>query len=241
MKGLAVAAMLMNEPYRSRRGATERTGANRVVQWLNRNPAHSQPGRCLGCGARGHAHDPLLPYGVEPTGHRQQRAAWRSDAADRGAGPAARCQSDDCVARAEAACLPFPGLRLRSIRASSADQTRCANAGVVRLLRQAVSGNQRGRDSTRGTPEQRMTYKDDMPFAVEEWSPAGGFVRDIARSSNQHIARAALRPRSPSIPRCTSSWQPLRALILDEQMLRHRRSGLPQNVVPAEGKWGKRA
>jgi hypothetical protein len=40
-----------------------------VVEWLNRNPAHSPAGRCLGCGDREHAHDPLLPYGVEPTGH----------------------------------------------------------------------------------------------------------------------------------------------------------------------------
>src|SRR5271166_2537894 len=40
-----------------------------VVEWLNHNPAHSPAGRCLGCGDREHAHDPLLPYGVEPTGH----------------------------------------------------------------------------------------------------------------------------------------------------------------------------
>jgi hypothetical protein len=40
-----------------------------VVEWLNRNPAHSPSGRCLGCGDREHVHDPLLPYGVEPTGH----------------------------------------------------------------------------------------------------------------------------------------------------------------------------
>ena len=37
-----------------------------VVEWLNRNPARSPPGRCLGCGDREHAHDPLLPYGTEP-------------------------------------------------------------------------------------------------------------------------------------------------------------------------------
>jgi hypothetical protein len=40
-----------------------------VVEWLNRNPAHSPSGRCLGSGDRERAHDPLLPYGVEPTGH----------------------------------------------------------------------------------------------------------------------------------------------------------------------------
>ena len=40
-----------------------------VVEWLNRNPVRSPAGRCLGCGEREHAHDPLLPYGIEPTGH----------------------------------------------------------------------------------------------------------------------------------------------------------------------------
>jgi hypothetical protein len=40
-----------------------------VVEWLNRNPERSPAGRCLGCGDREYAHDPLLPYGVEPTGH----------------------------------------------------------------------------------------------------------------------------------------------------------------------------
>ena len=40
-----------------------------VVEWLNHNPECSPAGRCLGCGDREHAHDPLLPYGVEPAGH----------------------------------------------------------------------------------------------------------------------------------------------------------------------------
>ena len=40
-----------------------------VVEWLNRNPERSPAGRCLGCGDREHAHDPLLPYGTEPNGH----------------------------------------------------------------------------------------------------------------------------------------------------------------------------
>lgn len=40
-----------------------------VVEWLNRNPESSPAGRCLECGDREYAHDPLLPYGVEPTGH----------------------------------------------------------------------------------------------------------------------------------------------------------------------------
>ena len=39
-----------------------------VVEWLNRNPVHSPAGQCLGCGDGARAH-PLLPYGVEPTGH----------------------------------------------------------------------------------------------------------------------------------------------------------------------------
>lgn len=40
-----------------------------VVEWLNRNPARSPSGRCLGCGGSEHAHDKLLPFGSEPTGH----------------------------------------------------------------------------------------------------------------------------------------------------------------------------
>lgn len=40
-----------------------------IVEWLNRNPERSPAGRCLGCGDREHAHDPLLPYGVETAGH----------------------------------------------------------------------------------------------------------------------------------------------------------------------------
>jgi hypothetical protein len=40
-----------------------------VVEWLSHNPERSPAGRCLDCGGLNHAHDPLLPYGVEPTGH----------------------------------------------------------------------------------------------------------------------------------------------------------------------------
>jgi hypothetical protein len=40
-----------------------------VVEWLNSNPVCSPPGRCLGCGGGDHAHNPLLPYGIESTGH----------------------------------------------------------------------------------------------------------------------------------------------------------------------------
>jgi hypothetical protein len=40
-----------------------------VVEWLNRNPERSPPGRCLGCGQTGHSHDPLLPFGTESSGH----------------------------------------------------------------------------------------------------------------------------------------------------------------------------
>jgi hypothetical protein len=52
-----------------------------VVEWLNRNPVHSQPGRCLHCCKCDHAHDPLLPYGIESTGHAWLHSycwpAWR--------------------------------------------------------------------------------------------------------------------------------------------------------------------
>jgi hypothetical protein len=37
--------------------------------WLDRNPMRSAPDRCLHCGGAEHAHDPLLPFGTESTGH----------------------------------------------------------------------------------------------------------------------------------------------------------------------------
>jgi hypothetical protein len=40
-----------------------------IVEWLNRNPVNSPPGRCLGCRQSEHAHDPLLPFGTESSGH----------------------------------------------------------------------------------------------------------------------------------------------------------------------------
>jgi len=36
---------------------------------LNRNLVRSAPDRCLACGAADHAHDALLPFGTETTGH----------------------------------------------------------------------------------------------------------------------------------------------------------------------------
>ena len=40
-----------------------------VAEWLNCNPVRSPPGRCLGCRDGDHAHDALLPFGPELTGH----------------------------------------------------------------------------------------------------------------------------------------------------------------------------
>jgi hypothetical protein len=51
-----------------------------VAEWLNRNPVHSPPGRCLGCGDTEHGHNPLVPFGTEPTGlawlHSRCWPAW---------------------------------------------------------------------------------------------------------------------------------------------------------------------
>jgi hypothetical protein len=47
-----------------------------VVEWLNRNPVRSSPGRCLGCGGKEHAHDPLLPFGTESSGHAWLHSRW---------------------------------------------------------------------------------------------------------------------------------------------------------------------
>jgi hypothetical protein len=40
-----------------------------VIEWLNRNPAQSGPGRCVGCGGGNRPADPLLPFGTETSGH----------------------------------------------------------------------------------------------------------------------------------------------------------------------------
>lgn len=40
-----------------------------VVEWLNRHPVCSAPGRCVGCGGVDRAYDPLLPFGTEASGH----------------------------------------------------------------------------------------------------------------------------------------------------------------------------
>lgn len=40
-----------------------------VVEWMNRSFEHSPPGRCRACGGGDHAHDVLVPHGIEPTGH----------------------------------------------------------------------------------------------------------------------------------------------------------------------------
>ena len=52
-----------------RASAEARAFACCVAEWLNRNPVWSPPGRCLGCGGSEHAHDKLLPFGAEQTGH----------------------------------------------------------------------------------------------------------------------------------------------------------------------------
>lgn len=40
-----------------------------IVEWLNRNPVRSPSSHCLGCGQSEHSHEPLLPFGTEPTGY----------------------------------------------------------------------------------------------------------------------------------------------------------------------------
>ena len=56
-----------------------------VTKWLNHNPGRSPAGCCLYCGGRDHAHDPLLPYGIESTGHAWLHSrcwpAWRNSRA----------------------------------------------------------------------------------------------------------------------------------------------------------------
>ena len=62
--------------------AEARAFAACVAEWLNRNPVRSPPGRCLGCGGSEHAHDPLLPFDTQQTGHAWQHSrcwlAWHA-------------------------------------------------------------------------------------------------------------------------------------------------------------------
>lgn len=53
----------------SREEAEARAFESCILEWLNRNPARSPSGRCLDCGGTEHAHDKLLPFGTEPSGH----------------------------------------------------------------------------------------------------------------------------------------------------------------------------
>jgi hypothetical protein len=43
--------------------------ASCVLEWLDRNPARSLPGRCHHCGEGEHAGDLLVPLGIEVIGH----------------------------------------------------------------------------------------------------------------------------------------------------------------------------
>lgn len=72
-----------------------------VAEWANRNPVRSPAGRCLGFGEGDHAHDTLLPFDTEPTGH-----AWLHS----------RCRDAWCASRkAEAvAALSTFGLSMRT-------------------------------------------------------------------------------------------------------------------------------
>lgn len=53
----------------SRQEAEARAFACCVAEWLNRNPVRSASDRCLRCDQAEYAHDPLLPFGTESTGH----------------------------------------------------------------------------------------------------------------------------------------------------------------------------
>ena len=52
-----------------RREAEARAFECCVVEWMNRTFESSPPGRCRACGGGDHAHDVLVPRGIEPTGH----------------------------------------------------------------------------------------------------------------------------------------------------------------------------
>ncbi len=71
-------------------------------------------------------------------------------------------------------------------------------------------------------------YKDELPFAVEEWNATtGAFVRDIARASNLKVARAAFRTAAAEYPQVLNKLRN-RALVLDERQ--------PANVEAPHGR-----
>ncbi len=41
---------------------------------------------------------------------------------------------------------------------------------------------------------------DQLPFSIEQWSRAGGYVRDIARAANLAVAGAAFRAAVKEYP-----------------------------------------
>ena len=50
-----------------------------VPEWLNRNTVRSAPGHCLDCGAAEQLFDPLLPFGIESSGHAWLHSrCWRA-------------------------------------------------------------------------------------------------------------------------------------------------------------------
>jgi hypothetical protein len=53
----------------SREQAEARAFTCCVAEWLNRSLVRSAPDSCLRCRGAEHAHDPLLPFGTESTGH----------------------------------------------------------------------------------------------------------------------------------------------------------------------------
>ena len=64
----------------SRAEAEANAFAHCVAEWLNRNPQHSPPERCFGCGGNEASHNRLLPIGIGSAGqvwlHSRCGAAW---------------------------------------------------------------------------------------------------------------------------------------------------------------------
>ena len=57
--------------------AEKRAFACCLTEWLNRNPAPSQPSRCVICNGGERPCDPLVPFGSETSGHTWlHRACW---------------------------------------------------------------------------------------------------------------------------------------------------------------------
>jgi hypothetical protein len=98
-----------------------------IAEWLNRHPSYSRPDVCLWCGAPDSQHDPLLPHGVETTGH-----SWLHS----------RCWTDWYAQRRKQASLALAAMGIDEPRAK-ADRKPADEHQPGAVLHESYSGRDR--------------------------------------------------------------------------------------------------